>query len=126
MQNMHYLGPEVNKRKTNYCVKDGSGTIPTEGAIPATRFDLDRWMRTLPQPWTAAMEATRPGTQEAHIEGLPARLSPITPGTRFLFSTGRSSRPYSLCPTDLLAAISCLFCIDSFLAWGVDGHSPPS
>jgi hypothetical protein len=25
--------------------------------IPATRFDLDRWMRTLPQPWTAAMEA---------------------------------------------------------------------
>ena len=23
-----------------------------------TRFDLDRWMKTLPQPWTAAMEAT--------------------------------------------------------------------
>jgi hypothetical protein len=26
--------------------------------IPATRFYLDRWMRTVPQPWTAAMEAT--------------------------------------------------------------------
>ena len=26
--------------------------------IPATRFDLDRWMKTLPQPWTAAMETT--------------------------------------------------------------------
>jgi len=39
-------------------VKDGSGTIPAEGTIPATRFDLDRWMKTLPQPWTAAMEAT--------------------------------------------------------------------
>jgi hypothetical protein len=30
----------------------------SEGAIPATRFDLDRWMKTLPQPWTAALEAT--------------------------------------------------------------------
>ena len=29
-----------------------------EGAIPATRIDLDRWRKTLPQPWTAAMEAT--------------------------------------------------------------------
>jgi transposase len=26
--------------------------------IPATRFDLDRWMKTLPQPWSAALEAT--------------------------------------------------------------------
>ncbi len=32
--------------------------IHAEGTIPATRFDLDRWMRALPQPWTAAMEAT--------------------------------------------------------------------
>jgi hypothetical protein len=39
-------------------VKDGSGKIHAEGTIPATLFDLDRWMRTLPQPWTAAMEAT--------------------------------------------------------------------
>ena len=27
----------------SYCVKDGSGTIHAEGAIPPTRFDLDRW-----------------------------------------------------------------------------------
>ena len=39
-------------------MKDGSGKIYAEGTIPATRFDLDRWMRSLPQPWTAAMEAT--------------------------------------------------------------------
>jgi len=32
--------------------------IHSEGTIPATRLDLDRWMKTLPQPWTAAMEAT--------------------------------------------------------------------
>jgi hypothetical protein len=38
-------------------VKDRSGTIYAEGTIPATRFDLDHWMKTLPQPWTA-MEAT--------------------------------------------------------------------
>jgi hypothetical protein len=31
---------------------------PGKARIPATRFDLDRWMKTLPQPWTAAMEAT--------------------------------------------------------------------
>ena len=36
MQSMHYIGPDVHKRTTSYCVKDGSGTIPTEGAIPAT------------------------------------------------------------------------------------------
>src|SRR6202023_1603761 len=40
------------------CVKDGSGRIHAEGKIPATRFDLDRWVKTLPKPWTVAMEAT--------------------------------------------------------------------
>jgi hypothetical protein len=37
-------------------VKDGSGTIHGEGTIPATRFGLDHWIKTLSQPWTAAME----------------------------------------------------------------------
>jgi hypothetical protein len=58
MQTMYYIGLDVHERTISYCVKDGSGTIHAEGTIPATRFDLDRWMRTLPQPWTAAMEAT--------------------------------------------------------------------
>jgi transposase len=58
MQTMYYIGLDVHKRTISYCVKDGSGAIHAEGAIPATRFDLDRWMKTLPQPWTAAMEAT--------------------------------------------------------------------
>src|SRR5262249_29871251 len=39
-------------------VKEVSGTIHAEGKIPAIRIDLDRWMKALPQPWTAAMEAT--------------------------------------------------------------------
>src|ERR1700729_1298497 len=58
MQNMYYIGLDVHKRTISFCVKDGSGAIHSEGTIPATRLDLDRWMKTLPQPWTAAMEAT--------------------------------------------------------------------
>ena len=52
------LSLDVHKRTIRYCVKDGSGTIHAEGAIAATRFDLDLWIKTLPPPWTAAMEAT--------------------------------------------------------------------
>jgi transposase len=55
---MYYIGLDVHKRTISYCVKDTSGTIHAEGTIPATRFHLDQWMNTLPQPWTAAMEAT--------------------------------------------------------------------
>ena len=58
MEPMYYIGLDVHKRKISYCVKDPSGTIYAEGSIPATHFDLDRWMKTLPQPWSAAMEAT--------------------------------------------------------------------
>lgn len=58
METMYYIGLDVHKRTISYCVKDVSGRVYVEGSIPATRFDLDRWMKTLPQPWTAAMEAT--------------------------------------------------------------------
>jgi transposase len=58
MQSMYYIGLDVHKKTISYCVQDGSGRIHAEGLIPATRLDLDRWMKTLPQPWTAAMEAT--------------------------------------------------------------------
>jgi transposase len=52
MQTMYYIGLDLHKRTISYCVRDGSGTMHAEGAIPATRSDLDRWMRTLPQSWT--------------------------------------------------------------------------
>jgi hypothetical protein len=58
MQPMYYIGLDVHKRKISYCVKDSSGKIHTEGSISATRLDLDHWMKKLPQPWSAAMEAT--------------------------------------------------------------------
>jgi len=55
---MYYIGLDVHKQKISYCVKDVLGKVHAEGWIPATRLDLDRWMKTLPQPWSAAMEAT--------------------------------------------------------------------
>jgi transposase len=58
MQPMYYIGLDVHKKKISYCLKDGVGKVHAEGWIPATRFDLNRWMKTLPQPWSAAMEAT--------------------------------------------------------------------
>jgi len=58
METMYYMGLDVHKRTISYCVKDVSGRVYAEGSVLATRFDLDRWMKTLPQPWTAAMEAT--------------------------------------------------------------------
>ena len=47
---MYYIGLDVHKRKISYCVKDGSGKMHSEGSLPATRFDLDHWMKKLPQP----------------------------------------------------------------------------
>src|ERR1700759_4427176 len=58
MESMYYIGLDVHKRKISYCVKDGGGKLHAEGMISATRLDLDHWMKTLPQPWSAAMEAT--------------------------------------------------------------------
>jgi len=36
MQTMYYIGLDVHKRTISYCVKDGSGQIHAEGAIPTT------------------------------------------------------------------------------------------
>jgi transposase len=58
MEPMYYIGLDVHKQKISYCVKDSGGKVFAEGWIAATRLDLDRWMKTLPQPWSAALEAT--------------------------------------------------------------------
>src|SRR2546427_8144918 len=55
---MYYIGLDVHKKTISYCVKDASGQVHQEGQIGATRWELDGWMKTLPQPWTVAMEAT--------------------------------------------------------------------
>src|SRR6266849_4436461 len=38
--------------------QDASGQVHQEGKVGATRWELNDWMNTLPQPWTVAMEAT--------------------------------------------------------------------
>ena len=55
---MYYIGLDVHKKAISYCVKDASGCICKEGKVGATRWELDNWIKTLPQPWTVAMEAT--------------------------------------------------------------------
>ena len=55
---MYYIGLDVHKKTISYCVKDASGQVHREGKIGATRRELDDWMKTLPQPWSVAMEAT--------------------------------------------------------------------
>jgi hypothetical protein len=58
MTTMNYIGLDVHKKTISYCVKDVSGRIQQGGNVRSTRRELDWWMKTLPQPWTAAMEAT--------------------------------------------------------------------
>jgi len=55
---MYYIGLDLHKKTIGYCVKDASGKVHQQGKIGATRWELDTWLKTLPQPWTAAMEAT--------------------------------------------------------------------
>src|ERR1700735_915456 len=55
---MYYIGLDVHKKTISYCVKDAAGHVLREGKIGSTRSELDAWIQTLPQPWTAAMEAT--------------------------------------------------------------------
>src|SRR5713101_8345126 len=55
---MYYIGLDVHKKTISYCVKDASGQVHREGQVGATRWELDSWMKNLPQPWTVAMEAT--------------------------------------------------------------------
>ena len=55
---MYYIGLDVHKKTISYCVKEASGHIHAEGKVGATRRELDDWMKTLPRPWTVAMEAT--------------------------------------------------------------------
>ena len=44
---MYYIGLGVHKKTISYCVKDVSGGIQQQGTIPATRTNLDGWVKTL-------------------------------------------------------------------------------
>src|SRR3954452_20900968 len=55
---MYYIGLDVHKKTISYCIKTASGTIEREGKFGSSRQELDLWLKTLPQPWSVAMEAT--------------------------------------------------------------------
>src|ERR1700716_2929627 len=57
-ETMYFIGLDVDNKTISYCVKDAAGRVQQEGKIGSTRRELDGWMKTLPQPWTVAMEAT--------------------------------------------------------------------
>jgi transposase len=54
----YYIELDVHKKTISYCLKNASGPVQRKGRIGATRPELDDWMKTLPQPWKVAMEAT--------------------------------------------------------------------
>jgi len=55
---MNYIGLDIHKKSISCCVRQADGTIIQESTITATRHALDGWMRQLPDPWIAGMEAT--------------------------------------------------------------------
>ncbi|MGA8740058.1 MAG: transposase [Terracidiphilus sp.] len=55
---MYYIGLDVHKKTISFCVKDAAGRVCQEGKIGSTRYELDAWIATLPQPRMIAMEAT--------------------------------------------------------------------
>ena len=74
MESMYYIGLDVHKKTISYCVKDASGRVLQEGRIGATRGELDSWMKTLPQPWSVAMEATIFTRKSLRIASVAVRL----------------------------------------------------
>lgn len=58
MKSMHYVGLDIHKKIIAFCIKTLSGEMVVQGTIPATREALTKWMATLPDLWTVAMEAT--------------------------------------------------------------------
>ncbi len=53
MEPMYYIGLDVHKRTISYCVKNSSGAVYSEGALSATRFDLEMERRTVGGGWIA-------------------------------------------------------------------------
>jgi transposase len=58
MEELYYIGLDLHKKIIAYCVKTVSGVIIRRGTVAATRPALLEWIKSLPQPWVAAMEAT--------------------------------------------------------------------
>jgi hypothetical protein len=58
MNHIRSVGLDIHPKTIRSCVPQSDGTILQENTRAATRSALETWMRQLPQPWTAEMEAT--------------------------------------------------------------------
>lgn len=58
MEELYYIGLDLHKKIIAYCIKTVSGAIIRRGTVAATRPALLEWIKSMPQPWVAAMEAT--------------------------------------------------------------------
>ena len=58
MNCMNYLGLDVHKKTISYCLRQADGTILREGTVEATREALSALLESMPQPWSAGLEAT--------------------------------------------------------------------
>ena len=83
---MYYIGLDVHRKAISYCVKDASGQAHQEGKIGATRWELDDWMKTLPQPWTVAAFIIAGAT----LSKKPVRNQPLSPSFFLSRCTSRS------------------------------------
>jgi transposase len=102
---IHFIGLDIHKKRISYCVKDVSGKVLSEGTVPATRIQLNEWMRTLPAPWTEAMEATmftgwiynHPLPHAAAVKvAHPLMLRAIAAAKHFLCTSPKAREPKGL------------------------------
>ena len=49
---MYFIRLDVHKKTISYCVNDAAGRVYQESKIRSTRRELDKWIRTIPQPRT--------------------------------------------------------------------------
>lgn len=58
MENMHYVGLDVQKKTVSYCIKNHQGCALERGTISSATPALLKWLVERTAPWLGAMEAT--------------------------------------------------------------------
>ena len=94
LQPMYYIGLDVHKKKLSYCVK-----VHSEGVVPATRLDLDLWMKG--RQWQSlGCEVLNFDQATNHLEsgreGVYLRSFPASPadGTKLRISRDGGRQPH--------------------------------
>ena len=111
MESMYYIGLDVHKKTISYCVKDASGRIHAQGRFLPRDCDLDVWMKTLPRPWTAAMEATMfTGWIYDHLQPHAAALKVAHPLMLRAIAVAKKKNDRIDARQDLPTACAAIFC----------------